>query len=322
MANALRVGVSPQPRPAQAAAASRGWKGRAWGRFARHRMAAAGGAFIALVLLAAATAPRVAPYPYDRQDLLSTYRPPSRAHWLGTDALGRDVLSRLVYGGRVSAAVGLSAATLVLAVGVPVGLLAGYIGGPFDLLLMRFVDVVYAIPYLLLVVLLQTFFIAFLPSVRQGPLTWLHDLNRATGGVAAIVLALALVGWLDVARIVRGQVLALRPREFIQAARSLGAPDRHIMVAHLLPNVIAPIIVLATVLIPGFIIAEAGLSFLGLGVQPPVPSWGTMIAEGIDSIESYPRLVIAPGLVLAATLLSLNFLGDGLRDALDPSIEP
>jgi oligopeptide transport system permease protein len=269
---------------------------------------------------AAAAAPRVSPYRYDRQDLFATYQPPSPVHWAGTDALGRDVLSRLIYGGRVSASVGVTAAFLVLAFGVPVGLLAGYFGGPFDLLLMRFVDIVYAIPFLLLVVLLQTFFTAFLPTVRQGPLLWLHDLNRQTAGVTAIVLALALVGWLDVARVVRGQALSLRPREFVQAARSLGASDRHIVLTHLLPNVAAPIIVLATVLIPGFILAEAGLSFLGLGVQPPVPSWGTMIAEGVDSIESYPRLVIAPGLVLAATLLSLNFVGDGLRDALDPSV--
>jgi ABC-type dipeptide/oligopeptide/nickel transport system permease subunit len=239
----------------------------------------------------------------------------------GTDALGRDVLSRLLYGARVSAGVGIAAAVLVLAIGVPIGMLAGYFGGGFDLLLMRLVDVVYAIPYLLLVVLLQTFFTAFLPAVRRGPLVWLHTLNRETGGVTAIVIALALVGWLDVARIVRGQVLALRPREYIQAARSLGASDGHVMLAHFLPNIVAPIIVLATLLVPGFIIAEAGLSFIGLGVQPPVPSWGTMIAEGIDSIESYPRLVIAPALVLAATLLSLNFVGDGLRDALDPSVE-
>jgi oligopeptide transport system permease protein len=204
---------------------------------------------------------------------------------------------------------------------VPAGLTAGYFGGTFDLLLMRVVDIVYAIPYLLLVVLLQTFFTAFLPAIRSGPLVWLRVLNQATSGVAAIVLALSLVGWLDVARVVRGQALALRHREFVQAAKSLGAPDRHVLAAHLLPNIAAPIIIMATLLIPTFIIAEAGLSFLGLGVQPPTPSWGTMIAEGVDAIESYPRLVIAPALMLAATLLSLNFVGDGLRDALDPSAE-
>jgi ABC-type dipeptide/oligopeptide/nickel transport system permease subunit len=290
-------------------------------RFGRHRMAVAGAIFLAVLVAAAAGAATLSPYRYDRQDLFATYQPPSHAHWAGTDALGRDVLSRLLYGARVSAGVGIAAAVLVLAIGVPVGLVAGYFGGGFDLLLMRLVDVVYAIPYLLLVVLLQTFFTAFLPAVRRGPLVWLHTLNRDTGGVTAIVIALALVGWLDVARIVRGQVLALRPREYIQAARSLGASDGHVMLAHFLPNIVAPIIVLATLLVPGFIIAEAGLSFIGLGVQPPVPSWGTMIAEGIDSIESYPRLVIAPALVLAATLLSLNFVGDGLRDALDPSVE-
>jgi oligopeptide transport system permease protein len=230
-------------------------------------------------------------------------------------------VSRLMYGARVSMSVGVMTLLLVLAIGVPMGVTAGYLGGTFDLLLMRLVDVVYAIPYLLLVVLLQTFFTAFLPTVRAGPLVWLHALNHNTNGIAAIVMALSLIGWLDVARIVRGQVLALRHREFVQGARSLGAADAHIMIAHLLPNVAAPIIVMATLLIPNFIIAEAGLSFLGLGVQPPLPSWGIMIAEGIDSIESYPRLVIAPALVLAATLLSLNFVGDGLRDALDPVME-
>jgi ABC-type dipeptide/oligopeptide/nickel transport system permease subunit len=139
--------------------------------------------------------------------------------------------------------------------------------------------------------------------------------------VAAIILALSLVGWLDVARVARGQTLMLRHREFVQAAKSLGASEGHVVVTHLLPNIVAPLIIMATLLVPTFIIAEAGLSFLGLGVQPPTPSWGLMIAEGVDAIESYPRLVIAPALVLAAALLSLNFVGDGLRDALDPSSE-
>ena len=312
------------PRPAAAAPrrrAPRSAGSRARQRFAQHRMAVVGAAFLAAVVLAAISAPVSAPYRYDRQDLFATYQAVGRAHWAGTDALGRDEFSRLMYGARVSMSVGLAAAVLVLAVGVPVGLVAAYFGGTLDLLLMRLVDIVYAIPYLLLVVLLQTFFTAFLPTIRHGPLVWLHALNHDTSGVAAIVMALALVGWLDVARVVRGQVLTLRHREFVLAAQSLGAADGHVMGAHLLPNIAAPIIVMATVLIPTFIIAEAGLSFLGLGVQPPVPSWGTMIAEGIDSIESYPRLVIAPGLALAATLLSLNFVGDGLRDALDPVAE-
>ncbi|HET9001534.1 MAG TPA: ABC transporter permease [bacterium] len=294
---------------------------RALRRFAAHRMALVGAAFLVVVALIAISAPVSAPYGYDRQDLFATYRSPSRAHWAGTDALGRDVLSRLMYGARVSMSVGLASAALVLAAGVPLGLVAGYFGGTLDLLLMRVVDIVFAIPFLLLVVLLQTFFTAFLPTIRHGPLVWLHALNHDTRGVTAIVMALALVGWLDVARVVRGQVLTLRHREFVLAAQSLGAADRRVMGIHLLPNIAAPIIVMVTLLIPTFIIAEAGLSFLGLGVQPPVPSWGTMIAEGVDSIESYPRLVIAPGLALAATLLSLNFVGDGLRDALDPVVE-
>jgi oligopeptide transport system permease protein len=290
-------------------------------RFARHRLAVVGGVFLFVVLVVAIADPVLAPYHFSRQDLLDTYASPTARHLLGTDALGRDVLSRLMYGARVSMSAGLVATAIVLSVGVPLGLVAGYFGGTFDLLLMRAVDVVYAIPYLLLVVLLQVFFTAFLPAVRGGPLLWLRELNQATGGVTAIVLALSLVGWLDVARVARGQTIALRHREFVQAAQSLGASEARIVASHLLPNIAAPIIVMATVLIPAFIIAEAGLSFLGLGVQPPTPSWGIMLADGVNAIESYPRLVIAPALVLAATLLSLNFVGDGLRDALDPSGE-
>jgi len=294
---------------------------RALVRFARHRLAVLGAGFLLVVLLVAIAVTVVAPYHFARQDLLDTYGVPDPHHLVGTDALGRDVLSRLMYGARVSMGVGLVTTAIVLAIGVPTGLLAGYFGGTFDLLLMRVVDVVYAIPYLLLVLLLQVFFTAFLPGVRAGPLVWLRVLNQTTGGVAAIVLALSLVGWLDVARVTRGQTIALRDREFIQAAKSLGASARRIVAAHLLPNIAAPIIVMATVLVPMFIILEAGLSFLGLGVQPPTASWGIMIAEGATAIESYPRLVFAPAVVLAATLLSLNFVGDGLRDALDPSVD-
>ncbi len=280
-----------------------------------------GAVLLLVILVVAIAAPAITPYRYTRQDLLDTYGAPDARHLIGTDALGRDVLSRLMYGARVSMATGLVTTAIVLGIGVPTGLVAGYFGGTFDLLLMRVVDVVYAIPSLLLVLLLQVFFIAFLPAVKAGPLVWLRVLNQNTGGVTAIVLALSLVGWLDVARVARGQTIALRHREFIQAAKSLGASDWRVIATHLLPNIAAPIIIMATLLIPQFIIAEAGLSFLGLGVQPPTPSWGIMIADGRDAIESYPRLVIAPAVALAATLLSLNFVGDGLRDALDPSGE-
>ena len=306
---------------APAVAADRRRSRRALARFARHRLAVVGAGFLLVVLLVAIFDPAVAPYHFTRQDLLDTYAGPDARHLVGTDALGRDMLSRLMYGARVSMSVGVVSTAVVLAIGVPLGLVAGYFGGTFDLLLMRVVDVVYAIPSLLLVVLLQVFFTAFLPSVRSGPLVGLEALNHATGGVTAIVLALSLVGWLDVARVARGPTISLRHREFVQAAQSLGASNRRIVASHLLPNIAAPIIVMATLLIPAFIIAEAGLSFLGLGVRPPTPSWGIMLADGVSAIESYPRLVIAPAFVLAATLVSLNFLGDGLRDALDPSGE-
>jgi oligopeptide transport system permease protein len=283
-------------------------------------MAIAGAGFLVLVVAAAVCASD-APYPYYYQNFSATYASPSLAHWLGTDELGRDLFSRIVYGARVSMSVGFATTIVVLGVGVPVGLMAGYFGGAFDLLIMRLVDVVYGIPWLLLVVLLQTFFTGFLPTVHRGPLLWLSALNQRTEGVVAIVLALSLIGWLNVTRVVRGETLAVRNREYVQAARSLGASEWRIMLAHVLPNIAPTVIVMITLLIPRFVIAEAGLSFIGLGVQPPVPSWGTMIAGGIDSIESYPQQVIVPGLALATTLLSLSFIGDGLQEALGRSQE-
>lgn len=290
----------------------------AWRRLVRNRAAVIGLCLIVLFTAVALLAPYVAPYSYERQDLLSIYQAPSSAHLLGTDALGRDMLSRLIYGARVSMSVGVITVVLVLLIGIPAGLVAGYYGGFIDNVLMRIVDIMYAFPDLLLIILLSAYLGAALPRIHSGPLLLLKDSYTATGGLIAVVIALALRGWLTLARLVRGQVLSLKERDFIDGARALGASNKRIMFAHLLPNSLAPVIVASAILVPTFIIAEAGLSFIGVGVKPPTPSWGIMISDGIQAIQSHPYVAIEPGLAIAIILLSFSFLGDGLRDALDP----
>lgn len=290
----------------------------AWRRLLRHRPAVVGLVLILLFAVAALLAPVLAPYNYAQQDLLAIYQSPGSAHVLGTDALGRDMLSRLLYGGRVSMSVGLITAVLVLIIGVPAGLVAGYYGGLVDFLLMRLIDVMYAFPNLLLIIIVSAYLGAALPGIHSGPLLVLKNLYDATGGLLAVVLALALFGWLTLARLVRGQVLTLKQREFTEGARAIGASDVRIMAAHLLPNSLAPVIVAAALYVPQAIFAEAGLSFIGLGVKAPTPSWGIMISDGIQAIQSHPYVAIEPALAIAVVLMSFNFLGDGLRDALDP----
>ena len=298
-------------------------KGRSLGgdavrRLVRNRAAVASTAIIILLALAAMFASLIAPYPYAHQDLTVTDRGPSMSHLLGTDALGRDLLSRLLFGSRISMSVALITVTIVLFIGVPVGIVSGYYGGTLDLLLMRAIDVFYSIPYYVLLILLQTYFLAKLPKVHSGPLVILRDLNHVSGGLTGVFIGLSVFGWLNVARLARGQVLTAKEMDYVVAARAIGVPNSRIMWQHLLPNIVAPIIIMAALLVPGFIIAEAGLSFIGLGAQPPVPSWGIMLSDGVQAIESYPYQTIFPALAIAITLLSFNFLGDGLRDALDP----
>jgi ABC-type dipeptide/oligopeptide/nickel transport system permease subunit len=272
--------------------------------------------FIAVVAFCAVFADAIAPYPYWQQDLNVVRHPPTPQHWLGTDELGRDILSRLIYGARVSLAVGLIVQALILLIGVPIGLATGYFGGWLDGLLMRTVDVLYSIPDLLLVIVVMTTVRAALTS--GGVLAPIAAVDALFGGLLGVFVALALTSWLTVARLVRGQVLSLRQREFVEAARVLGAGDGRIVARHLLPNTLAPIIVAATFGIPSAILLEASLSFLGLGVQAPMPSWGAMILEGYKAMRAQPHMLIAPAVALSATVLSYNFLGDGLRDALDP----
>jgi ABC-type dipeptide/oligopeptide/nickel transport system permease subunit len=275
--------------------------------------------FIGFMLFVAIFADLLAPYPYWQQDVANQFQPPSQEHLFGTDHLGRDVLSRLIYGARVSMAVGFIVQGIIVVIGVPVGAAAGYFGGKLDQLLMRFVDIMYSFPDLLLIIIVMTALRAATGRDDVGGILWL--LARADdlfGGLLGVFIALGLTSWLTVARLVRGQVLSLKEREFIEAARAVGAGHFRIIRAHLVPNTLAPIIVAVTFGIPGAILTEAALSFIGLGVKPPMPSWGLMILDGYRAMRAYPHLLLFPAAALSLTVLSYNFFGDGLRDALDP----
>ena len=269
-------------------------------RMLRNRLMVVCGVFLALVVVASLLAPWLAPYPYEQIALELGATPPSRAHWMGTDTLGRDLLSRSLYGGQISLAVGIVGTLVSLVVGVLYGMLAGYRGGRLDELMMRFVDLMYSLPYLFLVIILLVFF---------------------SSSIVMLFVALGLVQWLTMARIVRGQTLSLKNAEFVQAARLSGTGGGGILFRHLLPNMLGPIVVYATLTIPAVILQEAFLSFLGLGVQPPRSSWGTLISDGAGVMGLFPWLVFFPAGILAGVVFSLNFLGEGLRDALDPRIQ-
>jgi oligopeptide transport system permease protein len=269
----------------------------AWQRLQRNRLAMFGLLVLLLLVLISVLTPWIAPYDYDTQDLRLGAAGPSKKHWLGTDTLGRDLLTRLMYGGRVSLLVGFAATMVSLVVGVLWGTIAGYAGGRLDATMMRIVDILYALPFMIFVILLMVVF-------GQSFLL--------------LFLAIGLVEWLTMARIVRTQVQTLRKQEFINAAIVTGLSSAQIMRRHLLPNIMGPVIVYITLTIPGVMLFEAFLSFLGLGIQPPQSSWGVLIATGVETMEEYPWLLVFPGLALSITLFALNFLGDGLRDALDP----
>jgi oligopeptide transport system permease protein len=271
--------------------------GDAFVRLRRNRLAVAGAVLIISLALASIIVPLISPYSFDQQNLDAVLEGPSHAHLLGTDGLGRDVFTRLFYGARTSLAVGIFTQLIVLAIGLPIGALAGYAGGRVDNLLMRFVDVVYAFPDLLLIILIRAIL---------------------GGSIYMIFLAIGLVGWVNVARLVRGQILSLKQRDFTTAARAMGGSGTYITLRHLLPNSLGPIIVLITFGIPRAIFAEAALSYIGIGVKPPTPSWGTMIFNGYQNIFGAPYLVVFPAIAVGILMLAFTFLGDGLRDALDP----
>lgn len=269
----------------------------AWRRLRRNRMALVASIYLALLVAVALVALVYTPYRMSAIGIAQTYSGPSSAHWLGADELGRDILSRLMVGAQVSLIVGLGTQLLVLAVGVPIGLLAGYYRGWFDSIVSFVINVFYGIPDVL---------VAMIMVFLLGP------------SLTNIIIAIVATRWMDMARLVRGQAMSLREREFVEAGRAAGARPFKMLFGHILPNALGPIIIQATLGIPSAILFEAFLSFLGVGVQPPTPSWGSMANEGVQAIRYAPHIVIAPSIALSITLMAFNFLGDGLRDALDP----
>ena len=290
-------------------------------RLLRSRLATLSAILLLLLALVAIFAPLVTPYDYTAQDYTALTQPPSRAHWLGTDDLGRDILSRLIFGARISLAVGLVVQGVILLIGVPAGLVAAHFGGKVDAMLMRTVDALYSIPSLLFVIVIMTFLRANLAAPSGAFMQALAAIDAKSGGLIGVFIGLGLINWMPAARLVRGQAVSLKQKEFVEAARGLGASNGRIMLQHLLPNVVPIIVVTATIGIPQAIIYEAGISFLGLGARPPMPSWGLMIAEAIPNLRSYPYMLVSPAVALSLTVLAFNFLGDGLRDALDPWME-
>jgi oligopeptide transport system permease protein len=269
----------------------------AWRRLRRNRLALVGTMFLAFLVVVALVALVHTPYRYSEVDTGIPYTGPSSQHWLGVDELGRDIFSRLMIGAQISLIVGVGTQVVVLIIGVPIGLAAGYFRGWFDQLVTFVINIFYGIPNLL-VALILVFLLG--PSLFN------------------IIIAIAATGWTDMARLVRGQTLSIREREFVEAAKASGAKPFKILFGHILPNALGPIIVQATFGVPQAILFEAFLSFLGLGVPPPTPSWGSMAAEGIVTMRIAPWMVLAPSIALSLTLMAFNFLGDGLRDAIDP----
>jgi oligopeptide transport system permease protein len=268
----------------------------AWLRLRKNKLALFGGGVLLFMVVVALLTPWLAPYSYEAQNLDLGATPPSATHWLGTDIFGRDLLTQIMYGGRISLAVGFIATAVALLIGVTWGAVAGYVGGRVDAVMMRLVDILYALPFMIFIVLLMVVF------------------GR---NILLLFLAIGAVEWLTMARIMRSQVQSLRQQEFVEAAVSVGLSPAAIIRKHVVPNALGPIIVYTTLTIPSVMLLEAFLSFLGLGIQPPATSWGLLISYGAETMEEYPWLLIFPGCALTLTLFSLNFLGDGLRDALD-----
>ena len=267
----------------------------AWRRLNKNKAAMFGLVVLGVLIVLSILGPWITPYSYSEQNLELGPSSPSPAHWLGSDLFGRDLLTRILYGSRISLAVGFIASFVALIIGVSWGAVAGYLGGRIDVLMMRTVDVLYALPFTIFIILLMVVF---------------------GNNIILLFLAIGAVEWLTMARIVRGQVLHVKQQGFVEAAVSLGLSRFQIITKHVLPNVLGPVIVYTTLTVPNVILLESFLSFLGLGIQPPQSSWGLLISYGVETMEEYPWLLIFPAVVLSLTLFSLNFLGDGLRDAL------
>lgn len=283
----------------EAAREARSNRNQIWRRFIRYKPGVFGLAFILLLIVCAIAAPLIAPHDPFEIHMKLRGAAPSSDYPLGNDSIGRDILSRLIYGTRVALIVGIGATAIAVTIGVTIGAIAGYFGGWVDFLLSRLVDALMAFP---LLALLLTLSAVFGPSLRN----------------AVIVIGCSI--WASYARIVRAEVLSLREFDYVLAARAAGASDRRIIARHIVPNALGPVIVLASLAIGGVIILESALSFLGLGVRPPTPSWGAMLADGREFLRRYPHIAIAPGIAIAVTVLAFNLVGDGLRDALDPRV--
>ncbi len=273
--------------------------GDAWRRLRKNHLATFALFTLLLILCVVVAGPLVSPYSYETQDRSLGAQPPSGKNWFGTDTLGRDVLTRILYGGRISLLVGFCATAVSLTIGVLYGAVSGFAGGRVDAAMMRIVDILYTLPFTIVVIILTVY------------------LGKS---IILLFLAIGAIEWLTMARIVRGQVVSLRNKEFVEAAYVMGLSRRRIILRHLIPNALGPIIVYTTLTIPQVMLLEALVSFLGLGVQPPMSSWGVLIQDGAKVMEEFPWLLIFPSVFLSLTLFSLNFLGDGLRDALDPRI--
>jgi ABC-type dipeptide/oligopeptide/nickel transport system permease subunit len=266
-------------------------------RLRRNRLAMLGLVIVIFLALLAIFADVLAPYPYTKTNFSRLNEPPSRDYPLGTDQIGRDLLSRMIHGARVSMLVGLGAQLIVVSIGVPIGALSGYLGGRTDILLTRFIDVMYAFPRLLFVILVM---------------------SMLGAGLVNIFIAIGLTGWVGIARQTRAQVLAIKEKEFVDGARAIGAGFTRLLARHVLPNALTPIVVAVTFGIPEAIFTEAALSFIGVGINPPTPSWGQMVGEGQQYLRSYWHLCVFPSIAIAVTMLAFTFFGDGVRDALDP----
>jgi ABC-type dipeptide/oligopeptide/nickel transport system permease subunit len=295
--------------------------GDAWYQLTRNRVAVGSLVFVFLLVLVAVFAPAIAPFHFAEGSLEDNYALPGATFLVGADFMGRDILSRTIYGARVSLSVAIVASLVSLLVGLTVGVISGYVGGRVDNIIMRIVDIIYAYPFIVFVILMQVYFKAISRRGGSGGLAGtLIELDSRAGGMLFVFIAIGLINWLQMARLARGQVLSFKEKEFVEAAHSIGASGGRIIFRHLVPNIIGPLIVAETLQIPTYIFIEAFLSFIGLGVNPPTPSWGQMISEGFKGLRSYPHLIATPAIALCLTTLAFNFLGDGLRDALDPRL--
>jgi peptide/nickel transport system permease protein len=283
--------------------------GLAWKYFIKHKLAVAGSLMVLLLVFACIIGPQISPYDVEKSSLRIRYQAPSVEHPFGTDDLGRDMLTRLLYGGRISLSIGLFSMLLAVMIGVTIGSIAGFFGGAIDNVLMRFTDLMLTIPRLFLLIIMAV--------ILRG-INWPY--LQEAGGIMAIVVVIGILSWMSIARLVRGSFLSLREKEFVEAARSLGLSNFRIIVRHILPNAISPVIVAATLGLAGAIISESGLSYLGFGVQPPTPTWGNMLRNAQDEmLRGHMWMAVFPGLMIFLIVLSINYMGDGLRDALDPT---